>query len=705
MWKLKGYGPPTPREIPHFYTLRQAGNGGTYFLLSSPVENWIPEGVVNPGQVEISSDEKKKGFIWGFPTSNKRWKNSWFFVGGEWGRNVPASSRRNLSAKKILRHFTSPEAWSKAVPVLLDGEISHLATAVVLPWSPRDRSFLLDEEKMIAEQVFTRLPARLPHLCDFDTICDLQAWAVKNSEAASKRHVAGLAEERIASPDGDDPSDEVVANTPVATTPAATTPSRKGKEKVGASGGVSDAPIFTADVPETLLDPASDLAPRAGKCKRLVEGTPDHAARPHKRASRVVQYVISSEKEGVDEPALAETPSTPTTIREGPAEGTNAAVPPPEEVNELNIPTPTPPRTASPLVAMGELNASSDQPRPSGRPESVDRPGLSKQLGTSASGSGVAHEAPSVGPTEADEGTVSLSDFLATEICSHLINNDVYIGKGWEHVKGKPCNRKMEFFFNCHSLMMSELAENYKYGNKTSREIKRLREQASTLAAEKLSAEESHAQQFAQLRESADGHLSTQLAAEEKLSAAEEEIRSLKEHLSASQESFAARLEAERVAEEAKEKAEHEALDLRNQLSSRELIFDNLKAVLKAEAVDRFKRSPAYDVLLLHKFERGMRQSKKFFAMKDHSNEKALRHFDMTEHHPMHLEIPSKRAFNTYYFGQKGSFSGSGAEPDLGPVAGRDYGPFMLDGDEEVTWPSEEEIEDEEDSEGPPAAS
>ncbi|KAK0579908.1 hypothetical protein LWI29_033389 [Acer saccharum] len=250
---------------------------------------------------------------------------------------------------------------------------------------------------------------------------------------------------------------------------------------------------------------------------------------------------------------------------------------------------------------------------------------------------------------------------------------------------------------------MSELCDNYKYGNKASREIKRLREQTSVLATEKLSAEESHAQQLAQLRESSDGHLSARLAAEDKLSAAEEEIRSLKELLFVSQESFAARLEAERVAEEAKEKAEHEAADLRNQLSSRELIFDNLKAVMETEAVDRFKRSPAYDALLLREFEKGMRQSKKFFAMKDHSNEKALKHFDRTEPHPMHLEIPSKHAFNTYYSGQKGSFFGSGAEPDLGPVAGRDYEPFMPEGDEEVTWPSEE-FEDEEDSEGPPAA-
>ncbi|KAK0575162.1 hypothetical protein LWI29_034824 [Acer saccharum] len=404
-----------------------------------------------------------------------------------------------------------------------------------------------------------------------------------------------------------------------------------------------------------------------------------------------MQYIVSSNEKGADEPVLTETPFTQTATHEDPAEGANAAVPPPKEVNELNVPTLTPPRAASPSrvasppMAVGEPNVSSSgQPRQPGRPESVDRPRPSKQPGASASasasGSGVTREAPPVGSTKADEEAVSLSDFSATEICSHLINNNVYIGEGWEHVKGKPYNRKMEFFFNCHSL-------------------------ASILAAEKLSAEESYTQQLAQLRESADSYLSAQLAAEEKFSAAEEEIRSLKEQLSASQESLATRLEAERLAEEAKEKAEREALDLRNQLSSHDVIFNDLKVVLEVEAVDRFKRSPAYDALLLRKFERGMRQSKKFFAMKDHSNEKALRRFDRTEPHPMHLEIPSKRAFNTYYSGQKGSFSGSGAEPDLGPVAGRDYGSFMPDGEEEVVWPSEDEIEDDEDSKDPLIAS
>ncbi|KAK0593739.1 hypothetical protein LWI29_036042 [Acer saccharum] len=681
--------------------------------------------------------KRKRGSSGAFPLRTRGGRIAGFLL-AEWGRDVPASSRRNLRRRRFpgTLHHLKP---GRRRPVLLDREVSRLAAAAVLPLSSRDRSFLLDEEKMISEGIFTRLHARLPRLCDFDTVCDLQARAVKNSEAASKRHAAGLAKEGIAGPDGDEPSDgedagdvtgggvesgqppmraEAAASVPVAaaattpttataaTTPAATTSSRKGKEKVGVSGGVSDIPIFDADVPETPLDPASDLAPRA-RNKRPAESASDHSARPPKRASRVVQFVVSSDEEDAEEPAVAETPSTQPAVHEGPAEAENVAAPPSEGVNEHS-------------------------PRFYFSPTSFSCSGPSNQAGTSASGSGLAHEVPPTGPVEADEGNVSLFDFSATEICSHLANNDIYIGDGWGHVKNKSCNRKMEFFFNCHSLMMSEMGETYKFGIRASREIKRLREQASVLAAEKLSAEESHAQQLAQLRESSDGHLSARLAAEEKLSAAEEEIRSLKELLSSSQESFAARLEAERVAEEAKEKAEQEAADLRNQLSSRDLIFENLKAVLEAESVDRFKRSPAYDALLLREFEKGMRQAKKFFAMKDHSNEKALKRFDRslqqhmangvdsikdqmrrwkahcrynrTEPHPMHLEIPSKRAFNTYYSGQKGSFSGSGAEPDLGPVAGRDYEPFMPTEDEAVIWPSDEEIEDEEDSEGPPAA-
>ena len=166
----------------------------------------------------------------------------------------------------------------------------------------------------------------------------------------------------------------------------------------------------------------------------------------------MVQYIVSSDEEGAEEPAVAETPSTQPAVREGPAEAENVAAPPSEGVNEQAIPTSTSPRPASPSVAMGEPNVS-DQPRPSGQPKSIDRPGPSKQPGTSTSGLGFSHEAPPTRPVEADEGNMSLFYFSATEICSHLVNNDIYIGESWGHVKDKSCNRKIEFFFNCHSLV------------------------------------------------------------------------------------------------------------------------------------------------------------------------------------------------------------------------------------------------------------
>ena len=67
----------------------------------------------------------------------------------------------------------------------------------------------------------------------------------------------------------------------------------------------------------------------------------------------------------------------------------------------------------------------------------------------------LADEVPPIGPTGAGEGSdrVPLSDFSATDICSYLVNNDVYIGDGLQEVKDLSCNRKMEFFFNCHSLV------------------------------------------------------------------------------------------------------------------------------------------------------------------------------------------------------------------------------------------------------------
>ena len=175
---------------------------------------------------------------------------------------------------------------------------------------------------------------------------------------------------------------------------------------------------------------------------------------------------------------------------------------------------------------------------------------------------------------------------------------------------------------------MFEMADNYRRGNTVSTENRHLRDQVSYVVANKLSTEESHIQQLAQLRESVDGFLVAWIATEEKLSTTKEEIKLLKEQFSKSQDSLATNMEAKRLVEDAREKAKRESEDLRNQAASREDIFGDLKSELEAQVVDLFKRSPAYDALLLREFERGMRQSKKYFAMKDHSNEKALKCFD-----------------------------------------------------------------------------
>ncbi|KAK0606839.1 hypothetical protein LWI29_005032 [Acer saccharum] len=390
-------------EIPDSMTLMLPGNRAAW----NPPEN----------TVAIYGDMLSCGVTLPLQPFIARWKNSWFFVGGKWGRDVSARGHLNLAAKKVPRHFTSPDAWSKATPVLLDVEISHLAATAVLPLDERGHPFLLDEDKMIAKWLFSRLPARLPRLCDFDTVCDLQARAVKNSEAASKRHAAGLSKEGIASPDGGDPSDGEEAGDIT---------------KGGVESGAAPCAYRGCCEYSCCSYPQS-----ASRGKHPAEGTPDHAVRPPKRASRVVQYVVSSDEEGADEPVLVETPSAQTAAHEGPAEEANAAVPSSEEADELHVPASTPPQTASPSqvasppVAMGEPDVSLGQPQLSDRSKSADRPGPSKQPGVFASGSGVAHEAPPVGSNEAGERTVSLSDFSATEICSHLINNDVYIGKGW----------------------------------------------------------------------------------------------------------------------------------------------------------------------------------------------------------------------------------------------------------------------------------
>ena len=50
---------------------------------------------------------------------------------------MAADSCGNFAAKRVPRHFASPDAWSKTDPVLSVDELSRLAAAAILPLEER----------------------------------------------------------------------------------------------------------------------------------------------------------------------------------------------------------------------------------------------------------------------------------------------------------------------------------------------------------------------------------------------------------------------------------------------------------------------------------------------------------------------------------------------------------------------------------------
>ena len=58
--------------------------------------------------------------------------------------------------------------------------------------------------------------------------------------------------------------------------------------------------------------------------------------------------------------------------------------------------------------------------------------------------------------------------------------------------------------------------------------------------------------------------------------------------------------------------------------------------------------------------------------------------------HPMHLEVPIERAFSTFYACQKAGINCE--EPNVEPVARKDYSPWMDDEVDEIIWPFVESL-------------
>ena len=101
-----------------------------------------------------------KGFVWGFPTSNKFWKNSWFFVGKRWGQSINFNLDGTRMTCRVPRYFCSPQ-WNHGTSAFTDEELKTLARrAAVRPLGKRGKPYLYNEGKMITARLFPQISAR-----------------------------------------------------------------------------------------------------------------------------------------------------------------------------------------------------------------------------------------------------------------------------------------------------------------------------------------------------------------------------------------------------------------------------------------------------------------------------------------------------------------------------------------------------------------
>ena len=213
-----------------------------------------------------------------------------------------------------------------------------------------------------------------------------------------------------------------------------------------------------------------------------------------------------------------------------------------------------------------------------------------------------------------------------------------------------------------------------------------------------------------------DQCLARQLEAEQRASSAADEVQILKDQLSSVQ---GALLQAEQSAEDAKSAYERRIEDLERQALTVKSLSEEARLELEIQSVDRFKKSPAYDALLLREFQRGMVSAGEFFKQKNRATDRARVNWGLSikKHvetsleslrvqmrewraycrskgkapHPMHLEVPSADSFSTFYACEKAGIDNE--RPDLGPIPGADYTDWMVDEEEDViVWPSDDSL-------------
>ena len=144
-----------------------------------------------------------------------------------------------------------------------------------------------------------------------------------------------------------------------------------------------------------------------------------------------------------------------------------------------------------------------------------------------------------------------------------------------------------------------------------------------------------------------------------------------------------------------------------------EVLSQEVREALKVHVVDRYKRSPAFDDVMLRELKRGLCTARMFFGGKEQSPEVARCRWDARiekykaesleavknqrmrwraycrsigkEPHIMHLEYPSGSSLITFHASEKTYILNK--EVDVGPLPDNDYSSFMTAELDDISWP------------------
>ncbi|KAK0579786.1 hypothetical protein LWI29_031429 [Acer saccharum] len=581
MWHRMKRPPPTPREIRHFYSLRPVGKTGIYFLQSNQPEFWIPKDVVVKGRIEPTMDEKMKGFVWGFPTSNKFWKNNWFFVGKLWGQSISLDLDGTRMTCRVPRYFCTPQ-WNHTTSAFTDEELKTLAWAAVRPLEKRGKPYLYNEGKMIKARLFPQIYARRKRLFDVDIVCDAQARWMKGIVEASRKAAIRQRDAGIAPPeddsDGSAPKDPLKGDDEkgvldympeethgpdmtACSTEAVGDPEGLGASRIAANQDNQAGPSKGKDKVGHPSEPEQATIPGGSNSPHSAANTPSVTSQGFEAAgghSGVAALEISTSVE--PNPTVSEilTPANPTPT---PGEG-NVEVRQPGKRKALFFsgrPYPKIPR----VVAYVDSSSDDEGEGGVGRDASVTPP--ADQIKDSVGGSTDFPRATSYAELpETSAGGLGSSpqtdDPTPETMLRAMASGRAYIGEDhWSHFRTETVSDWLCNFFNSASYMVAEMSGACQAGEAQAERIRRLEAQLKESEDHRSRAESACQEEARSSQVLLDQCLARQMEAEQRASSVAEDVKTLQDQLSSTQEAL---LRSEQIAEDAKSSYERRIDDL-----------------------------------------------------------------------------------------------------------------------------------------------